>query len=305
MDEDHKRELLLADMAARLARHLPEAGDFPGPVAGMVRHRRDAGGPLADCVLEPLVLLVVQGDKSALMARRQVRYGAGEYLLAGVHMPAMHRVARAEPDAPFLSVGLNLDRRLIGELLAAAPEQTPSRSRDAGGANEALGVERADSRLLRAFARLVDLLDEPENAPVLGPLAVKELHYRLLTGPLGGALRRLHTPEAHSGRIAEAVFWLKEHYAEPLVIADLARRVGLSETALFRQFKKVTTLSPLQYQKRLRLHEAQRLMLAERLDVGSAGYAVGYAGPHQFSREYKRLFGLPPRLDAERRRAGA
>ncbi len=300
MDEAREQEILLGDMAALVRRRMPEAGDCPGPLPGMVCHRRDAGGPLADCVMEPLVLLVLRGEKSARIAERQLRYGAGEYLLAGVHMPALHRIVCAEADAPFFSVELRLDRRLIGELLMEMPEQPPPTGDDCG-----IAVDRADLRLLRAFRRLADLLDEPEDAPVLGPLVVKELHYRLLKGPHGGSLRQLHTPEARSGRIAEAILWLREHYAEPLVIADLAKRVSLSETALFRQFKKVTTLSPLQYQKRLRLHEARRLLLAERLDVGDAGSAVGYVSPHQFSREYKRLFGLPPQYDAARRRGRA
>ena len=291
MNDEQEREALLRDMAARLARHMPASGDRPGPMPGMICHRRDASGPLADCMVEPQVLLILQGEKSALMARRRVRCGAGEHLLVHVLLPALHGVARARPDAPFLSLGLNLDQRLIGELLVETP--APRTTGDAQG----VAAGRTDLPLLKVFQRLAELLDAPEDAPVLGPLVAKELHYRLLRGPHGNALRQLHTPEARFGRIAESIAWLREHYAEPLVIADLAKRVGLSETALFRRFKRVTTLTPLQYQKHLRLHEAQRLMLAEHLDVSRAAYAVGYASSHQFSREYKRLFGQSPRRD--------
>lgn len=297
MNDEQEREALLHDMASRLARYMPESGDRPGPVAGMVCHRRDTSGPLADCMVEPQVLLILQGDKSALMARQQVRCGTGEYLLVGVLMPALHSVARARSDAPFLSLGQNLDQRLIGELLMEMPAPASRTGGDAG----CVGAGQTDLPLLKVFRRLAELLDAPEDAPVLGPLVAKELHYRLLRGPHGVTLRQLHTPEAGFGRIAESIAWLRKHYAEPLVIADLAKRAGLSETVLFRQFKRVTTLTPLQYQKRLRLHEAQRLMLAEHLDVSGAAYAVGYASSHQFSREYKRLFGLPPRQDIGQR----
>ncbi|MCR5256646.1 MAG: AraC family transcriptional regulator [Desulfovibrio sp.] len=183
------------------------------------------------------------------------------------------------------------------------PEADAVQPRSGGGALTGLTAS-ADQRLLRVFRDLAVFAETPEDESFMGPLLLQELHWRLLTGPLGGLVRRIYLPGGIPRQIACAVSWLRENYAKPLRIKELARRVNLSEAALFRQFKQATSLAPLQFQKRLRLEEARRLMVADRMDASSnASFAVGYESPHQFSREYKRLFGQPSLRDASRQRA--
>lgn len=277
-----------------LLRRMPEPGDYPAVIDGLTTYRRDESLQLDNCIYCPLVTLLVQGFKSSLVGNQVLEYRSGQYMITGVDMPSVSHIREATPDSPFLSMTLFLDRTIIGQLILETPPNLITKNDERG-----MCVATADIDTLFAFHRLAELLDKPADLPVMGPMIVKELHYRLLTGPHGNRLRQLNTPGSPNSQIASAVTWLKTHFAEPLRIQDLAIKVNMSESTLYRQFKKLTTLSPLQYQKRMRLHEAQRLMVVEKLDANSTSLAVGYESPHQFNREYKRLFGQPPVRDVK------
>ncbi|MBQ9537060.1 MAG: AraC family transcriptional regulator [Desulfovibrionaceae bacterium] len=281
-----------------LLRHIPKAGDYASPLADMMFFRRDKSERVVNCVYKPQVILIVQGEKSAVVAGQTVKYGTGQYLLTVVDLPAQSRCVEATPEQPFFSIMISLDKTLIDQLLMAT-ENSKNMLDDPA----ALGVADVDTRLWRVIHNLTELFDTPEDVGILAPLYMKELHYRLLCGPLGGRLRHLYLPGTPSRHIAGAIAWLRENFAAPLHIKDLARRANLSESMLFRQFKKVTSLTPLQFQKQLRLQEAHRLMVSESMDANTASLCVGYESPQQFSREYKRLFGLPPLRDVTQWRA--
>jgi AraC-like DNA-binding protein len=207
-------------------------------------------------------------------------------------MPATTRVIEASPGKPCLAVRVEIDPADVGELLADGTA-VPSVGPPARG----IGVTPVEPSLIDAITRLLQLLGSPNDIPALSPLIRREITYRVLTGPQGLKIRQIVAPGAPSGRIARAISWLKEHFAEPPRVEALAKRVGLSPSALHLHFKAVTGLSPLQYQKRFRLQEARRLMVSDGLDAAEAAFRVGYESPSQFGREYRRLFGAPPRQD--------
>ena len=240
--------------------------------------------------------LIVQGRKESVIGREIFRYGELDCLVNGVDMPSESRILGASPEQPLLAVSLVINRALATELASVAAS-----SFDApGGRCLGVSVARVEPDVHDAFARLVDLLDRPEEAALMAPLLVREVLFRVLAGPQGGDLRRLHTVGSHGHQVAEAIIWLRANYMRPLSVDALAARVAMATSTFHRQFKKVTSLSPLQFQKRLRLYEAQRLMLSRNLDANHAGRAVGYESSSQFSREYSRLFGAPPRRDLVR-----
>lgn len=291
-DSSNELEQVRRSLTETLLRRMPEPGDYPAVIEGVTTYRRDESLQLDNCIYCPLVTLVVQGFKSSLVGNQALDYQGGQYMITGVDMPSVSHIKDATPESPFLSMTIFLDRAIIGQLILETPPNLITGNNERG-----MCVATADVDTLRAFQRVAELIEKPGDVPVLGPMVLKELHYRLLTGPHGNRLRQLNTPGSQSSQIAGAVSWLKTHFTEPLHIEELAYKANVSESTLHRQFKKLTTLSPLQYQKRMRLHEAQRLMLVEKMDANSASLAVGYESPHQFNREYKRLFGQPPMRD--------
>jgi AraC-like DNA-binding protein len=208
-------------------------------------------------------------------------------------MPSVNYITAASPEKPFLGMSIHLDKSLIRQLAMEAPPSVFAE----GHNDKGVSVAEVEENVLNAFLRLVELLEKPDHREVLAPMILREIHFYLLIGKQGGFLRQLNTPGSLSSQIARAIAWLRENFKDPLKVDELARRVNMSTATLHRHFKRVTTLSPLQFQKRLRLQEAQRLMLAENMDANSASLAVGYESPHHFNREYKRLFGLPPFKD--------
>jgi AraC-like DNA-binding protein len=248
-------------------------------------------------VYEPGLCVVVQGRKHARLGSELLVYDALNYLVISVTMLPQAHVVEASEDKPYLCVRLNVDPRELGSLLLEAPEPAVA---DAG---RGLRVAQVSEPLLDAVLRLLRLLRTPRDVPVLAPLAVREIYYRVLTGELGSRLRTLAVADSQAQRIARAIDLLKRRYAEPLRIEEVAEAAHMSASSLHQHFKQVTTLSPLQYQKQLRLHQARRLMLFEGLDAAAAGHRVGYESPSQFSREYRRLFGAPPRAEIEQARS--
>jgi len=280
----------------KLLRRMPVQGKFPTAIETFVIARRDDPNQLENCFSKPLVGLIVQGFKRSVIGSVEYCYGENQCLVAGVDIPSSFYVTDCSKEKPFLALSLELDKYLISQLAAEIPPSSGLGS----GASKGVSVADVDGHVLEAFLRLVELLDKPEQIPFLAPMIIREIHYRLLIGPQGEHLRRLNTFGTQSNQIAQAITWLKDNYKEPLQVDELARKVNMATSTFHRHFKEVTTLSPLQFHKRLRLYEAQRLMLAQNENAASAGLEVGYESPTQFNREYKRLFGEPPHRNVSR-----
>jgi AraC-like DNA-binding protein len=281
-------------LKASLSNRLPEPGSFPTLIPGLQLSRREAAGQKENCFYRPMLALVVQGSKRSLIGDEAYRCGENTCVAVAVDLPSVIHLTRASPEKPFLSLSIGLDKQIIRELESGLPPV------DAAGTWRKTVVTKATQDLLDAFLRLLDLLDQPRRIPVLAPMILREIHFRLLCGPRGEGLRLFCAAGSPGSRIAQAVSWLRENYREPLRVAALAERVSMAESTFNRHFRQVTSLSPLQFQKRLRLYEAQRLMLAEGKSAETAAFAVGYDSSPQFNREYKRLFGEPPYRDVKR-----
>jgi AraC-like DNA-binding protein len=285
---------------AAIERHAPPDGvcdtDVPGVLLGRQRTPTD---PIA-LVVDPSLCIVAQGAKEVFLAGEVYRYDPAHSLLVSIDLPMSVRVVEASPARPCLAVRISLELPVVGELLADCPDD-PSR----GPIGRGLDVSPVEPQLLDAVARLVALLDSPHTIGALAPLVLREITYRVLLGPQGARLREMAAAGAPAHQIARAILWLRDHFAAPLRGESLARQARMSLSGFHQHFKAVTGLSPLQYQKRLRLQEARRLMMSEGLDAASAAFRVGYESPSQFSREYRRLFGAPPRQDVAAVKAGA
>jgi AraC-like DNA-binding protein len=289
---------LQQDLTARIARLAPVDGTYRAAFPSLALSRGSKPTLCLPTVCQPSLGFVVQGRKRALLNDEVFHYDALNYLVVSVTLPMMGQVVEATADRPFLSLRMDLDLEEIARLLL----ELGDRGGVAVPADRALFVARMDEPLLDAVLRMVKLLDTPEDIAVLAPAVRREIYYRVLRGELGQRLVDLAECEGGNHRIVRAIEWLKQHYAEPLRIEDLADAVHMSPSALHHRFKAVTAMSPLQYQKQLRLHEARRLMFADGIECATAGHRVGYESPSQFSREYRRLFGAPPRVEIARLR---
>ncbi|AGL15363.1 AraC family transcriptional regulator [Actinoplanes sp. N902-109] len=241
-------------------------------------------------VSDPVFALVAQGRKRTILGDTEFHYGAGEYLVVSAELPVVAHVTAA----PYAVVGLRLRPALIADLLL---ETTPPASPPTG---PAVAVSRAPDNLLDAVVRLVRLLDEPAAIPVLAPAYEKEIVWRLITGEQGAMVRQIGLADSSLAQISRAIRWIRRNYADLFRVEDAARIAGMSVTSFHRHFRAVTTLTPIQYKKQIRLQEARARLIADPHDVAAVGYAVGYESPSQFSREYRRMFGLPPSADAAR-----
>jgi AraC-like DNA-binding protein len=286
-------EQKMAMLAERIERFTHRDGPQPTRIGSLYLYRASSPSEPIPHVHEPALCMVARGNKRVMLADQVYHYGPAHFLIVSVDLPVCAQIVQASPEAPFLGLRINLDPCAISELLLdverpRAPSRTPPRG---------LAVSPIEAPLLDAVVRLLQLLDTPEDIPILAPLMIREITYRLLTGNQGARLRQIAAEDGHAQSVATAIHWLKRNYSRPCSIETLAREVHMSASALHHQFKAVTALSPLQYQKQLRLQEARRLMLAEALDAATAGYRVGYESASQFNREYRRLFGAPPHSD--------
>lgn len=276
------------------------AGKYPTPIDGLMLVRQQCPCHTGTCLERPLATIFVQGEKRSLIGGREYAIHEGQCLVSAVEMHSVSTVLNVSPERPFLALFFYLDRNVLGELALKVPAPT---GQDAeAGAGELLSIATAETDVVCTAARLLELLDKPQQIPVRGPMILKELHYLLLIGPQGHVLRRLCAQGTPNAQIMEAITLLKQHLSAPLRVEELARRVHMSVSSLHRHFKSLTGVSPLQFHKHLRLHEAQRLMLVENARAVAAAQAVGYESVTQFNREYKRLFGEPPHRDVSRRR---
>lgn len=286
VDMARARELLKVRVNSRM----PEPGAYETGLVGVRTYRRDVANSPEACFYRPMIVKMVQGHKRAVMGGEEYRYGENDVLVTGVDMPGVSMVCEASKESPCTSIAVDLDKNLIAQLALEMP-QTPF---EPSPVLKGIHVQALEAELLDAFLRLAELFDAPAKLPVLGPMIVREIHYLLLAGPDGHRLRSFHTLGSQSNQVAQAISWLKRNIATAIQIEELAEKVHMAPSTFHRHFKEVTTLSPLQYQKRLRLHEAKRLMIMEDLDASSASVTVGYDSLSQFNREYKRLFGDPP-----------
>ena len=268
-------------------------GDYPTAIPGLGFYRREQPATPVVCMVEPSIVLVAQGEKRLWVGGEGYPYDTARFLVTSLDIPANSEVLVASPNRPCLGLTFKLDLRILAELIAQG-ELPPTRER---AVMKGVGIGVVTGAMLASFARLVELLDEPEAIPVLAPLIQREIHFRLLQSDQAGRLRQICSVDGQGYRIARAIDWLKLNYDVPLRVDELAARVQMSAATFHHHFRQLTAMSPLQYQKWLRLNEARRLMLNEHRDVSSAAFKVGYESPSQFSREYSRLFGVPPKRD--------
>ena len=287
-----------AELIELVREFAPADGVHATPIAGLQLLRLAQPGAPLPALYEPGLVLVVQGRKVATLGTQRLVYDPLHCLVVGVTMLPVAQVIEASPERPYLCMRLQVDAREIGALVL---ESAGARADSAPVAG--LQVARTSPELLDAALRLLRLLKTPQDAAVLAPLIQREIFYRVLTGELGARLRELSVTDSHAQRIARAIDLLKQRFAEPLRVEDVAQAAAMSPSAFHQHFKQLTAMSPLQYQKQLRLHHARQLMLGQGLDAAVAGHRVGYESPSQFSREYRRLFGAPPRAEVRQTQA--
>lgn len=250
-------------------------------------------------VFTPAFCVIAQGSKQVLLGEEVFRYDSGHYLISTVDLPIVSQVVEASEEQPYFSFRLNLDPALAASVMM----ESGITVKKSDASIKAMDVSSIDANLLDAVVRLVRLLDTPDELQILAPLIIREIIYRLFRGEQGARLTHLLASGADTRRISKAIGHLREHFDEPLKIETIARELGMSVSGFHHHFKSVTAMSPLQFQKQIRLQEARRLMLGEDLDAANAGFRVGYEDPSYFSRDYKKLFGAPPQRDIAKLRS--
>jgi AraC-like DNA-binding protein len=286
-----------AELVERITRCVREDGSTQ-PLKGLYLNKLSAPRGPVHGVTQASFCVIAQGSKDILLGANRYRYDPMHYLLATVGLPSVSHVREASQAQPYLSLRLELPPALVGAVMTDTGHANTSGQADV----RAIAVSPLDGNLLDATVRLVRLLDCPDEAQVLMPLITREIVYRLLVGDQGDRLRHLAILGGYTPHIARAVERLRQEFDQPLRIEQIAHELGMSVSGFHHHFKAVTAMSPLQFQKRLRLQEARRLMLGEALDAASAGYRVGYQDASHFNREYKNLFGVPPLRDVQQLR---
>ncbi|MBI4893391.1 MAG: AraC family transcriptional regulator [Acidobacteria bacterium] len=287
-------EELKAELAGRIAAYVGTEQKRITAVPGLTVHRRTAPTPPCSMTYEPSLILTAQGRKRVEIGGRTFIHGSSHYLLASVALPVVARVVEASEQKPCLALSLKLQMPVVRELLSREDTAIPPLA----GKGPAIAIGDLTVELLDAFCRLMRLLDSPRDIDFLHGLIEREIVFRVLQGPEGARLRAIATSGDQSYRAARAIAWIKENYAKPLRVEELAEIAGMGVSTLHHHFRALTAMSPLQYQKQIRLQEARTRISIHGLDVGSAALEVGYESASQFTREYKRLFGQTPMRDA-------
>lgn len=296
---------LLAELRALIARHARP--DETTAIDGVLLSAAGRPGEPRASTTGTVMAIIAQGEKRLAIGDRVYDYGPGQYLVASVDLPITGHYTHAAADEPALGFGLVLRPSAIASLVLdadAAPASPPPRRARSAPAPPGLGVAEASPELLDAVVRMVRLLDSPGDRDVLAPMIEREIVWRLINGPLGESVRQIGVADSSLTHVSRAVRWITEHYNKPFRVEDLARACGMSTSAFHRNFHAITALSPIQFQKQIRLQKSRLLLLTGADDVATVGYRVGYDSTSQFSREYRRQFGLPPGRDADRLRAG-
>jgi AraC-like DNA-binding protein len=286
-------EVALAVLAERIARWTAEQDRLTTTIPALTLRRYESPTEPTSYVHEPSICLSAQGSKRVLLGEDVYVYDANHFLITSVDLPVVTQVIDATKEKPWLGLMLKLDQREIAQLMLDSNLPSPRTQQ----ASRGMAISEVTVPLLNSFQRLIELLDEPEDIPVLAPLIQREILYRLLVGDQGLRLRQIGAAGSQSQQIARAIDWLKGNFKRPLRVDDLAAHARMSTSNFHHHFRALTAMSPLQFQKWLRLHEARLLMLTERVDASTAAFQVGYESPSQFSREYSRLFGAPPLRD--------
>lgn len=284
-----------AELAAKIARWTNDCDRLETTIQGLAFRKYEHETEPQSYMHEPGICLVAQGAKKVLLEDETYVYDAFHFLITSIDLPVIANVIEASPEKPYLGLIMKLDLKEISQLIL---DHDISISNEKHG--RGIAVSRVSTDLVNSFLRLTDLLDEPENIPALAPLAKKEILYRLLISEQGPRLRQITASGTHSQQISRAIGWLKENYSKSFKIDELSSYVGMSTSTFHHHFRALTAMSPLQFQKCLRLHHARQLMLNQRMDAANAAFKVGYESPSQFSREYSRFFGAPPLRDIKR-----
>lgn len=291
----------LIELVRRHTDARPESSPFATAIKGLTLLRSDRARQPAHLIFKPALCVVVQGSKWSTFGDRRLVYPPGQALVVSVEMPALSKITHASPDEPYLGIVIEFDPAVMSEVLETFDAMPGAASKPARG----VFVTHFDGPLSDCVLRMVRLLDTPQAIPVIAPMIMREISYWLLSGPHGGEVARLALSNGHARRVVNAVSALREQFNQAIRIDDLAAIAQLSPSAFHRQFKALTSMTPLQFQKQLRLLEARHLLAAGRCNVEGAALQVGYESPSQFNREYARMFGAPPRRDITALRAAA
>lgn len=297
-DQPSRLVAIRTELSHKITAHIRTEGTQATNIPGLVLYRRSAPTACSSATYEPRLIVFVQGQKIISVGKTTILCDESTFLLTSIDLPVVSQVIKASQDAPILGLLLKLEmpevRRILSEEEFALPEEV------SGARGMAVGVTSVE--LLSACSRLMDLLDTPQDIPFLSSLIQREIIYRLLRSPQGHHLRAIATSGEQSNRTAKAVAWLRTNYAKPLRVEELAGVAQMGLSTLHHHFRSLTSMSPLQYQKHLRLHVARERMINEDLDATSAAFEVGYESTSQFNREYSRFFGQPPKRDVKARR---
>ncbi|EJG1181419.1 AraC family transcriptional regulator [Vibrio parahaemolyticus] len=280
-------------LAKLIDRWTGNANQYDTPISGLRFSRWTTPTPPTSYTHNPSICLIAQGRKRVLLGEESFIYDANHFLISSVDLPIIANIIEASEEQPYLGLIVELDLTEISQLIIDS-ELAFTQSKEA---QKGIAVGELSESLLGAFVRLAELLDEGQNIKVLAPIIKREIFYRLLMSEQGTRLHQIVTAGSHSHQIAKAIDWLKNNFVKPLSVGDLASYTGMSKSSFYTHFRSMTSMTPLQFQKKLRLSEARRLMLTENLDAMAATFKVGYESPSQFSREYSRLFGAPPSKD--------
>jgi AraC-like DNA-binding protein len=289
---------LRVQVAQKIAAHARTAREHATSIPGLTLYRRTTTTPCYPATYEPSLNVFVQGQKRVTLGGTTYLCDGSTFLLSSLDLPVVSQIIEASEEVPLLSMLLKLDMAAVREILNHAEFQTQNGSSEARG----IAIGKTTIDLLKPCSRLLNLLDAPEDIPFLSSLIKREIVYRLLRGRQGARLRAIATLGDQSHRTAKAIAWLRDNYAKPLRLEELAEVARMGMSTLHHHFRALTAMSPLQYQKQLRLVAARERMLIEGLDAASAAFEVGYESPSQFNREYKRFFGQPPMRDIKTRR---
>ncbi|EOI6604022.1 AraC family transcriptional regulator N-terminal domain-containing protein [Vibrio parahaemolyticus] len=280
-------------LAKLIERWTGNANQYDTPISGLRFSRWTTPTPPTSYTHNPSICLIAQGRKRVLLGEESFIYDANHFLISSVDLPIIANIIEASEEQPYLGLIMELDLTEISQLIVDS-ELAFTQSKEA---QKGIAVGELSESLLDAFVRLAELLDEGQNIKILAPIIKREIFYRLLMSEQGTRLHQIVTAGSHSHQIAKAIDWLKNNFVKPLSVGDLASYTGMSKSSFYTHFRSMTSMTPLQFQKKLRLSEARRLMLTENLDAMAATFKVGYESPSQFSREYSRLFGAPPSKD--------